>query len=332
MSDVQAEASHLEIIFHNDDETPVDVVVDLLHSLFKKQIADAIRFTEAIKQQGQASCGTYPRDVAEKLLKAAQKAVRVTGIPLRITSKAVMADDDTRSTRCKLCGTLFKKNRVSLKGMRTLVCDDCMYEVASNLPEVARNKQFDYACEALAWHFAGIPRDQLVSTSRLFPGHMRADVQAGIDRLLSASPIRFFGIHEEHRYETLSLTSLTRDGRNALAIAPAQYHDVEVGESAPVKCLNNGLWLCRADDLHHAVVLSSHREYGYESGTRIEIAVPVGADGAAFVQRAFSELESAVNDARCYRGKVLSLDGDRDYHGRTRGIMVHKLPSVQRRT
>ncbi len=330
MSDIQAEASHLEIIFHNDDETPVDFVIDLLHSVFKKQIADAIRFTEAIKQQGQASCGTYPRDVAEKLLKAAQKAVRVTGIPLRITSKAVMEDDDTRNTRCKLCGTLFKKNRVSVKGMRTIVCDDCMYEVSSNLPEVARNKQFDYACEALAWHFAGIPRDQLVSTSRLFPGHMRADVQAGIDRLLSASPIRFFGIHEEHRYETLSLTSLTRDGRNALAIAPAQYHDVEVGESAPVKCLNNGLWLCRADGLHYAVVLSSHREYGFESGTRIEIAVPVGADGAAFVQRAFSELESAVNDARCYRGKVLSLDGDRDYRGRTRGIMVHKLPSVQR--
>jgi hypothetical protein len=217
-----------------------------------------------------------------------------------------------------------------VKSKPTLVCDDCMYEVSSNLPEVARNKQFDYACEALAWHFVGIPRDQLVSTSRLFPGHMRADVQAGVDKLLSASPIRFFGIHEEHRYETLSLTSLTRDGRNALAIAPAQYHDVEVGESAPVKCLNNGLWLCRADGLHYAVVLSSHREYGYESGTRIEIAVPVGADGAALVQRAFSELESAVNDARYYRGKVLSLDGDRDYRGRTRGIMVHKLPSVQR--
>jgi ATP-dependent Clp protease adapter protein ClpS len=330
MSDVQAEASHLEIIFHNDDETPVDVVVDLLHSLFKKQIADAIRFTEAIKQQGQASCGTYPRDVAEKLLKAAQKAVRVTGIPLRITSKAVMEDDDTRNTRCKLCGTLFKKNRVSVKACGCLSATTACTKSRATCPKVARNKQFDYACEALAWHFAGIPRDQLVSTSRLFPGHMRADVQAGIDRLLSAPPIRFFGIHEEHRYETLSLTSLTRDGRNALAIAPAQYHDVEVGESAPVKCLNNGLWLCGADGLHYAVVLSSHREYGYESGTRIEIAVPVGADGAAFVQRAFSELESAVNDARCYRGKVLSLDGDRDYHGRTRGIMVHKLPSVQR--
>src|SRR5229473_556178 len=330
MHDVHADAGHLEIIFHDDDETPVEFVVELLHSVFKKQLADAIRFTEAIKQHGQASCGTYPRDVANKLLKAAQKGIRALGVPLRITSEAVTEDDDTRDTRCKLCGALSKKNLVSPKGMAALVCDDCMYEVTSKLPEVTRKKQFNYACEALAWHFAGVPRDQLVSTSRLFPGHMRADVQAAVDGLFSASPIRFFGIHEEHRYETLSIAALTRDGRNAHAIAPAQYHDVDVGESAPVKCLNNGLWLCETDGLRYAVVLSSHREYGYESGTRIEIAVPVGADGAEFVQACYSELEGAVEAARSCRGKVLSLDADRNYRGRSSGIMVHKLPSVQR--
>jgi hypothetical protein len=205
-----------------------------------------------------------------------------------------------------------------------------MSEITSNLPEITRNKQFDYACEALAWHFAGIPQDQLVASSRQFPGHMRADVQAAIDRLFSASPIRFFGIDEPHRYETLTIAALTRDDRNAHAIAPAQYHDVDVGESVPAKCLNNGLWLCESDGLRYAVVLSSHREYGYEPGTRIEIAVPAGADGAELVQRCFSELESAVNAARCYRGKVLSLDGDRNYRGHSKGIMVHKLPAVQR--
>jgi hypothetical protein len=217
-----------------------------------------------------------------------------------------------------------------LKGTLTLVCDDCVYEVTSNLPEVARNKQFDYACDALAWHFAGTPRDQLVATSRQFPGHMGADVQLAVDRLFSASPIRFFGIYEQHRYETLTIAGLTRNDRNAPAIAPAQYHEVDVGESAAVKCLNNGLWLCQTGGLRYAVVLSSHREYGHESGTRIEIAVPTGADGAEFVQRCFSELESAVNAARSYRGKILSLDADGDYRGRSRGVMVHKLPSVQR--
>ncbi|MEA2862021.1 MAG: hypothetical protein QOC72_4060 [Methylobacteriaceae bacterium] len=330
MHDVDVEAGHLQVIFHNDHETPLQFLVELLHSVFKKQLADALRFTEAISNEGQASCGTYPSDVAVELLEAARQRIRVSGHPLRITSEVVAGDDEMLDVRCKLCGALASENQVSLKGIVTLICDDCMYEVASNLPEIVSSKQFDHACDALAWHFTGIPRDQLVSTSRLFPGHMRADVQAAVDRLFSTSPIRFFGIHEEHRYETLSIAALTRDGRNAHAIAPAQYHDVDVGESAPVKCLNNGLWLCETDGLRYAVVLSSHREYGYESGTRIEIAVPVGAEGAEFVQACFSELEGAVEAARCYRGKVLSLDGDRNYRGRSSGIMVHKLPPVQR--
>jgi ATP-dependent Clp protease adapter protein ClpS len=329
-SDVHAEAGDLQVIFHDDDETPVQFVIELLHSVFKKQLADAIRLTEAVDQDGQAICGTYPRDVANQVLEAARQRVRASGHPLRITSEAVAEGGEMLDGRCKLCGAFSSENRVSLKGKLTLVCDDCMLKITRNLPDATRNKQFDYACDALAWHFAGIPRDQLVATSRQFPGHMLADVQVAVDRLFSAAPIRFFGIYEEHRYETLTIATLTRDGRNAQAIAPAQYQDVDVGESAPVKCLNNGLWLCRTDGLRYAVALSSHREYGYESGTRIEIAAPAGADGAEFVQRCFSELESAVNAARSYRGKILSLDADGDYRGRSRGIMVHKLPQVQR--
>jgi ATP-dependent Clp protease adapter protein ClpS len=328
--DIHTEAGHLQIIFHDDDETPVEFVIELQHSVFSKQIADATRFAQAVGNYGQATCGIYPLGVANELLEAARQRVRESGHPLRITSEAVAGGDELPDGRCKLCGSLSARHRLLLKGALTLVCDDCMSDVMGHLHDVSRTLPFDYACDALAWHFTGIARDQLVATSRQFPGHMQADVQVAVDRLFSASQIRFFGIHEEHRYETLTIARLTRDGRNAQAIAPAQYHDLDVGESAPVKCLNNGLWLCRTDGLRYAVVLSSHREYGFESGTRIEIAVPGGADGAEFVQRCFSELESAVNAARSYRGKILSLDGDNDYRGRSRGIMVHKLPQVQR--
>jgi ATP-dependent Clp protease adapter protein ClpS len=331
MSDVHAEAGLLQIIFHDDDDTPLEFVIELLHSIFNKSVADAIKFAEKVDKYGRAICGTYPREAAIEALAAARQRIRASGHSLLITSEAAPEENgEMRDGHCKLCGALSSNNRLSLQGMVTLICDDCMYEITSNLPEVTRKKLFDYAWEALAWHFAGIPQDQLVATSRQFPGHMRADVQAAVDRLFSASPLRFFGIHEQHRYETLNIAALIRDGRNAPAIAPAQYHDVDVGESAPVKCLNNGLWLCQTDDLRYAVVLSSHREYGYEAGTRIEIAVPAGTTGGEFVQRCFSELESAVNAARCYRGKILSLDGDADYRGRSKGVMVHKLPSVQR--
>jgi ATP-dependent Clp protease adapter protein ClpS len=330
MSDGQVQASYREIVFHDDDGTPVPFVIELLHAVFGKQLADAYRFVGQIAEDGTASCGSYPGDVARELLEAARQRVKESGHSLRITSRKVAGDKDLLDRRCTFCGEMFGENHFSLKGKTTIVCDDCMSEIRGKFPDVAGNKEFKFAFHALAMHFSGTPADELVSTSRMFPGHMRADVQAGIDGLFSASPLRFFGIHEEHRYETLSFAALTRDGRNAHAIAPAQYHDVDIGESAPVKCLNNGLWLCETDDLRYAVVLSSHREYGYESGTRIEIAVPAGAEGAEFVQRCFAELEKAVNDARCYRGKVLSLDQDKSYSGRTRGVMVHKLAAVRR--
>jgi hypothetical protein len=160
---------------------------------------------------------------------------------------------------------------------------------------------------------------------------MSADVQAAIDRLFSEPAVRFFAIHEQRRYETLTIAALARRGGDyTYGIAPAQYYDVDIGESEPVKCLNNGLWLCVADGLRYAVLLSSHREYGYQAGTRIEIAVPAGAAGSEFVQRCFTELEGAVNAARCYRGKVLSLDADADYRGLSKGVMVHRLSPVRR--
>jgi hypothetical protein len=264
------------------------------------------------------------------MLKAARQHIDAAGHRLVVTCEAVAKGSAMPDDKCKLCGAFSNENTLTLRGVMTLICDDCAGEVTNNLPEVTRTKQFSHACDALNWHFAGIPRDQLVATTRQFPGHMRADVQVAVDRLFSASPLRFFGIYEQHRYETLTFAGLTRDGRDAQAIAPAQYHDVDVGEDAPVKCLNNGLWLCQHENLRYAVVLSSHREYGRESGTCIEIAVPVGAAGAQFVQRCFAELENAVNAARSYRGKVLSLDRDNDYRGRSRGITVHKLPPVQR--
>jgi ATP-dependent Clp protease adapter protein ClpS len=331
MSDVHTDAGYLQVTFHDDNETPLEFVVELLHSVFKKPIFDAMRFTEAVNRYGEAVCDAYPRDAANEMIETARRRTRASGHPLRITSKAVVGSGaEELESRCKLCGTLSGENRIFLKGSVTLICDDCMDEVTSNQQELTRTKQFDYACEALAWHFSGIPQDQLVASSRLFPGHMRADVQAAVDKLFSASPIRFFGIHEQHRYETLTIATLTRDGRDSPAIAPAQYHDVDIGESESMKCLQNGLWLCRTEGLRYAVVLSSHREYGYESGIRIEIAVSAGAKGGEFVQRCFSELENAVSAARSYRGKILSLDGDSDYRGRSKGVMVHKLPPVQR--
>jgi ATP-dependent Clp protease adapter protein ClpS len=280
----------VQLVLHNDETTPMEFVMQLLREVFGKHAQDAFALTLLIHQQDKAACGPYPPSVAQALLEAAQERIARAGHPLRITSE---------------------------------------FAADTSAPNPSDLLQFEYACVAIDWHFADIPSDQLATTVRRFPGHMRADVQAAIDRLF-ASPIRFFGAYEEYRYEPLTFARLKRRGRSAIPLAPPQYNEIDVGETTPVRCLHNGLWLCRDDDIRYAVVLSYDREYRSEAMLRIEIAVPVGAAADAFAQSCFAELEQAVHAARSYRGKILSLDSEADYSGRSHGVTVHRLPAVDR--
>ncbi|MDX8500924.1 ATP-dependent Clp protease adaptor ClpS [Mesorhizobium sp. VK4C] len=297
MRNAAAEATDLQLVIHNDDQTPWEFVVDLVRSVFDRSQAEAETFAATVTQQGEAVCGSYPFAVAKAMLDTAQQRVKAAGHPLRITATPKRTESVT----------------------------------AADLPaQGSRDKKFKYAHEAIAWHFAGLAHDEIIATSRQFPGHMRADVQVALDKLFSISPVRFFGLYEQYRYETLTYAALTKEGQHAVTISAAQYQDVDIGDSEPIKCLNNGLWLNRNEDLHYAVVLSFHREYGREAGTCVEIAVPAGEDGVALVDRCFSQLEAAIHTARSYRGKVLSLETEGDYQGRSKGVMVHRLAQVQR--
>jgi hypothetical protein len=279
-----------------------------------------------IEREEKAACGPYPQSVAEALFKSAQQYIWLgQQSSLKITIEEI-------KTPCELCGKPRGQTDVRVGNRTIWLCSDCIRaadtaEASEETPE--EEEEFEYACDVLDWYFADTPRSKLVTTIRQFPGHMRVDVQAAIDRLFSNS-IRLFGLNEEQRYETLSISRLLRDGRYALAIAPLQYADVDVGDESPVKCLDNGLWLCKQDGFRYAVLLSAHREYGREVGIRIEILVPSGTAGATLVQQCFRELELVVQAARSYRGKILSLDADSDYRGRSRGITVHRLPPVSR--
>ena len=98
---------------------------------------------------------------------------------------------------------------------------------------------------------------------------------------------------------------------------------------SPVKCLDNGLWLCEQDHLRYAVLLCAHREYSREPGIRIEILVPSGSAGAALVQQCFNEWKKPYR----LRGPIAARPVARchsDYRGRWRGITVHRLPQVAR--
>jgi ATP-dependent Clp protease adapter protein ClpS len=327
MYDTPADAEYLQIILYHSYDTPQDFVVGLLQSVFNLSAADARAVVQTIEKYGKGVCGSYPRTAAKALLKSAQGRIDASSHLLLITAEA---GDDAGVKACRMCGDFAGENQIRIAGKTIPVCDACALAVAAQVNDTVQRRAFKYAGEALEWHFAGLPGDQLVATARQFPGHMRADVQAAVDELFSAAPVRFFGVHESERFETLTIAALTLNTGRANVIAPAQYIDIDIGEAEPVKCLNNGLWLCLADELRYAVLSSTHREYGGETAARVEIAVPAGVRGAEFVKDCFDKLERAVGAARAYRGKVLSFDNDANYRGSSRGLMVHKLPPVRR--
>lgn len=323
MHDVSSESGPLKLFIHDDNDTPLEFIRNLLRTVFGKSRKEAVAATAQMEVQNGIACGPYPASVAQALLESARQLIRSNGHPLLITSEAADA-----ARPCNLCGSLEPVTDIFLFRRTFCLCSACLLAArasSENLP----SEEFRYGFVALDWHFAGMPRNQILTRSRQFPGHMRADVQIAIDRLFDA-PIHFFGLHEQHRYETLAFAALMENSRGAPAIAPPQYHDVDVGEPEPVKCLTNGLWLCRTEELRYAVLLSYHRDYQGEPSLRIELAVPAGTAGNSLVQRTFAELEAAVHAARSYRGKILSLEGGSDYRGRSRGVTVHRLPTVAR--
>jgi ATP-dependent Clp protease adapter protein ClpS len=76
---IHAEADLVEVIVHGDDETPVEFVVELLHSVFKKPIVEAIRVTHTADKQDKAICGIYPRVQADAMLEDARRRIRASG-------------------------------------------------------------------------------------------------------------------------------------------------------------------------------------------------------------------------------------------------------------
>src|SRR5829696_4000356 len=205
----RVQPGYVQLVLHDDEHTPRDFVIGLLRSVFSLSPTDAVEVMITIEKRSKAVCGTYPRSVAEAILQAAQERIRTSGHQLAMTAQA---GDDVGNDRCKLCGE-FSEDPLNLVGKAALVCDDCMLATSEKLGAITETKRFDFACTAIEWHFAGIPRDRLVATSRQFPGHMPADVQAALDQLFSIQRIRFFGIQERHRYETLTFASLTSAGQ-----------------------------------------------------------------------------------------------------------------------
>src|ERR1700722_17056063 len=86
MRDMPAGICDVEIVVHNDDETPWQFVIDLVRSVFGRSETEANALTQTVAEQGKAVCGTYAPAVADAILRAAKQRIAESGHRLLITT------------------------------------------------------------------------------------------------------------------------------------------------------------------------------------------------------------------------------------------------------
>jgi ATP-dependent Clp protease adaptor protein ClpS len=76
-----------KVIFHNDDYTTMEFVVEVLRQYFHKSETEALHIMLTVHKKGSAVAGIYPRDVAETKVAEVMRHARENGMPLMLTAE-----------------------------------------------------------------------------------------------------------------------------------------------------------------------------------------------------------------------------------------------------
>jgi ATP-dependent Clp protease adapter protein ClpS len=88
MQDVGAPlAESIRLVFHSDDNTPVEFIVSLLQTVFAKSEREARHIVAELNEQGASACGPYPAAVAKALLDECERRIGEAGHPRRVTGE-----------------------------------------------------------------------------------------------------------------------------------------------------------------------------------------------------------------------------------------------------
>jgi len=82
---VTKEPDRYQVIFHNDDYTPMDFVSSLLVDIFYHDKDTAMELTQLIHDTGKAVVGTYVHEIAEQIAIESTAMARSAGHPLNVT-------------------------------------------------------------------------------------------------------------------------------------------------------------------------------------------------------------------------------------------------------
>jgi ATP-dependent Clp protease adaptor protein ClpS len=76
-----------KVIFHNDDYTTREFVIEMLMKHFDKDEPEATFVMLSVHHRGYGVAGLYPKDVAETKVELVHKSARSRGFPLRLSSE-----------------------------------------------------------------------------------------------------------------------------------------------------------------------------------------------------------------------------------------------------
>lgn len=239
--------------------------------------------------------------------------------------------------RCQFCHYTASGVEHMIAGDSGVICNQCVEKCVALLrpkpdEDAPKARPDRYVYQRLEKHFAPMRPHEMLATSRGYPLRQQADLQKALDRLFGERrvPVNFVGLRKEYSHEAVDFSKLLDQKHGGVEVAPMQLEEVNIGGGETVQCLKNGLWLLEDDRGPYVVVLSQRTEYGEPALVHVEIAAPPGEAGAELAARVFDTLEAQLSKGSCYRGRVLSLEGDQHYSGHAARIRVHEFEAVSR--
>ena len=76
-----------KVVFHNDDYTTMEYVIEVLRRFFHKNETEALHIMLTVHKKGKGVAGVYSRDVAETKVTEVMLDARERGHPLLVTTE-----------------------------------------------------------------------------------------------------------------------------------------------------------------------------------------------------------------------------------------------------
>lgn len=81
------EPKKYKVVVVNDDHTPMEFVIAMFVSVFRKEEVEAFNLTMKIHKDGSAIAGVFPHEIAEQKVSDATSMARANGHPLVIKAE-----------------------------------------------------------------------------------------------------------------------------------------------------------------------------------------------------------------------------------------------------